>query len=99
MRMFFDDLLKIKRLKGTAPNRNYVATATADGVIQPLGKERGQFDAEQFGSTYVAYVDVATPVNESDRVTDHNSVVYTVQQVVVRDVGMLQYKELILKRN
>lgn len=100
MRLFYDSLIKIKRFKATTGNKkSYVATATADASIQALGKEGGQLDQGMFGSTFVAYVEVDTPVQKGDRVTDENDVVYSVTDVVVRDTGSIPFKEIIIKTN
>jgi len=99
MRQFYEDLIVIKTPKALTGNvKNYVATATADASIQPLGKEGGGLDTGIFGRTFIAYVDESTYANKGDRVRDQNGTVYDVTDVVIRDIGGLAHKELILKK-
>lgn len=99
MRVFHDQQIKIKRLKATTGNlRNYVATATADCNLQPLGKDRTQVDAGVFGSSYIAYVDAGVSVIVGDRVVGKDGTAYSVTQVIERDIGAFPYKEILLKK-
>lgn len=98
MRIVFNDTVVIRRLKGSGNIRTLIATATGEASIQPLGKDRSQFDAGTFGAMYVAYVEADLAVNQADRVTDSNKVQYDVTQVILRDNGPFTYKELVLKR-
>ena len=98
MRILYDQQIRIKRYKGAGNVRSYVATATADCSIQPLGKDRNQMQDGVFGQTYMAYVDEDTSVQVGDRVVDRNGVAYTVSQVVTREYGAFPYKELVIKK-
>lgn len=96
---FYDKIVKIKRLKTTSGNlRAYVATATADASIQPLGKDRTQFREGVFGDQFTAYMSADVPVQVGDRLSEAG-VIYTVTQVVQRDFGMDPYKELVIKKS
>lgn len=100
MNILHDTVIKIQRLKTKSGNlRAFVATATADCALQPLGKDRGQLDTGLFGSTYVAYVDEDIPVEAGDRVVDGNGVAYSVTQVSVRDNGVNPHKVVVLKKS
>ena len=100
MRQHYDHLIKVYRLKIKSGNiRHYVATATADASIQPLGKDRGIVEAGVFGSSYAGYVDGNTSVQTGDQVKDQNGVIYQVTEVVVRDFGAFPYKQLMLKKS
>jgi len=99
MRQYYDRLIKVKRLKEISGNkRGYVATATADCCIQPLGKEGEEVKDGLFGRTFVCYLDIATPVQKGWRVQDYDGTVYDVTEMVERDWGAFPYKELILKK-
>lgn len=98
MREHYERLIKVKRLKTTSGSKKeYVATATADCAIQPLGKSGSQFDSGVFGKEYVAYCDADVPVEKGDMVTDDNGVKYSVMEVVVRDYGAFPYKQLTIR--
>ena len=98
MRDHYHNTIKVKRLKTLSGNkRNYVATATADASIQPLGKNSQDFDKGMFGTKYVAYCDDAVPAQKGDLVTDENGNKYTIEAIVVRDYGCFPYKMLTLK--
>ncbi len=98
-RFNYDKIVKIKRLKTTSGNlRAYVATATADASIQPLGKDRGQIREGVFGDQFVAFLDAEIPVQVGDRLTE-DGVTYSVTQVVQRDFGAFPYKECVLKKS
>ena len=99
-RVHYDDQIKIKRMKTSSGNkRRFVATATADVSIQPLGRDRGAIQEGVFGSHYNAFVEEDTDIKVGDKVVDMNSVTYAVTEVVVRDHGAFQYKELLLKKS
>jgi hypothetical protein len=99
MRQFHDNMLKISRLKTTSGNiRNYVATATAEADIQPLGRDRGQVDVGVFGKTYIAYIESNITVQKGDRCQDRNGVVYMVSEVTTREFGAYPYQELLLNK-
>lgn len=100
MRQFYDDSIRIQRLKATSGNkREYVATATGDTSLQPLGKDRGQVDIGVFGNSFVAYVDPDIPAAVGDRVVNKNGTAFQVTEVILRDFGAFPYKELILKKS
>ena len=100
MRIFQDDQIRISRLKTTSGSKMaYVATATADATIQPLGKGQGQLDTGLYGSTYVAYCDDSVPVQKGDRIKDRDGNIYNVDSVITRPYGSFPYKEIILKRS
>lgn len=85
-------------MKGTT-KRALIATATADMSIQPLGKRGGEIDTGVYGTTYVAYMDVSTPIQKADQVEDPNGTKYSVVDVHVRDAtAFLTHKEVILER-
>ena len=95
--ILYDMQIKIKRLKAGSGNvRGFVATATGDGSIQPIAKESSAIADGQYGSLYVAYIEVDLPCRRGDQVTDENSVVYSVKDVVLRDTGPFPHKELVL---
>ena len=99
MQIFYDELITIKRLKTLSGSiKNYVATATAEASIQPLGKEKAQLAEGQFGAVFVAYVPIETSVFESDKVRDSKGNFYNVSKVVERDYGAFPYVELLLKK-
>ena len=99
MNLFYNDLLQIRRHKIVSGNRRaYIATATAEASIQPLGKEKGALDIGQFGATFVAYVDMNVSIKKGDRVKDKAGNIYNVHNLIVRDYGAFPYQELILKK-
>lgn len=98
MRIFYDDTIRIQRLKGSGNIRKYVATATAEASIQPLGKDRAAIDTGVFGKSFIAYCDAEIPAAVDDRVVDRNGNAYTITDVVIREFGAFPYKEMILKR-
>lgn len=99
MRIFYQDQIKVKRMKGSGNVKSLVATATADCSLQPLGRDRGNIEVGVFGSSYIAYMDSDVPIEVGDMVTDRNGTKYSVTDVVVRDYGAFPYKEVILKRS
>lgn len=99
MTIFFDKQIIIKRYKTRSGNkRTLVSTATADVAIQPLGKQGSEISEGTFGSTYVAYVEVDTPVQKADKILDSNGIEYSVTDVILRDYGGLQHKEVIMEK-
>ena len=100
MRHLYDAQIKISRLKTSSGNlRRYVATATADCALQPMGKDAASIRDGLYGSTYVAYVDEDVTAEKGDKVKDQNGVQYTVSDVIPRDYGAIPYKEIILKKS
>lgn len=99
MRHFYDDLIKVSRLKTISGNKmGFIATATAESSIQPLGKEGGELSEGVFGTTYICYVDSDVPVQKGDRVRDQNGTIYSVTDVILREWGAFPYKEIIVKK-
>lgn len=102
IRQFYEDLIVIKRLKARSVldkiSKGYVCTATADASIQPLGKEGGELSEGVFGRTFIAYVELGTPVKQGDRVKDQNGTQYDVTEVVEREFGAFPYIEIIMKK-
>lgn len=94
----YDNILIVKRLKATTGNRqSYIATATADAHLQPLGKNGQQLQDGVFGSFYVAYVEADVCVSKGDRVEDEEGNAYEVSEILRHDFGAFPYKELVLK--
>lgn len=99
MNLHYDYTIKVYKLKPLSGSvRHYVATATADATIQPLGKERGGIQEGQYGAKFIGYCDDTVPVQETDRVKDQNGHYYVVVNVTLRDYGAFPYKELILQK-
>jgi hypothetical protein len=97
--MLFSTTVKVKRLKATSGNnRGYVATATGEASIQPIAKEPNEIASGQFGTLYVAYVEVDLPAQRGDKLTDPNGTVYIVKEVMKREQGAYPHQELTLTR-
>jgi hypothetical protein len=91
--------VKVKRMKTSSGNtRRFVATATGDASIQPIGNEPSELVAGRFGTVYVAYVEVDLPVQKGDQITDPEGTVYVVKEVAKRDNIPLAHQELTLTR-
>jgi hypothetical protein len=97
--ILYDTIVKVKRLKTTSGNaRALVATATGDASIQPIAKEPNAIADGQFGTLYVAYVEIDLPARKGDTLTDPDGTAYVVKDVIPRDNSPFPYKELTLKR-
>jgi len=97
--ILYDTTVKIKRLKTTSGNtRALVATATGEASIQPVAKESSAIADGQYGTLYVAYVEVDLPAQPGDTLTDPDGTVYSVIQTITRDTTPLPHKELTLQR-
>ena len=91
--------VKVKRMKTSSGNtRRFVATATGDASIQPIGNEPSELVAGRFGTVYVAYVEVDLTVQKGDQITDPDGTVYVVKEVAKRENIPLAHQELTLTR-
>lgn len=98
MRQFHDAQIKVSRLKQRSGNlRAYVATATADASVQPLGKDAVSIREGVYGSSYQAFVEEDVDIQKGDRVVS-DGVTYSVTDVIDRPYGAFPYKEVVLKR-
>ncbi len=97
--ILYDTVVKVKRLKTSSGNtRRYVATATGEASVQPLGQESVELQGGMTGTPYVAYVEVDLPVRQGDHLTDPEGTVYVVREVLKRDTAPFPHQELTLNK-
>lgn len=97
--IFYDTTVKIKRLKAKTGNmRAFVATATGQASIQPIAQEPNEIVNGQFGTLYVAYVEIDLPAQKSDKLTDPDGNVYIIKEVFKRDTFPFPHQELTLTK-
>lgn len=95
---FFDKTVIIHRLKTTTGNKKtYQSTATVDGAIQSLDREARQKQGITEEKAWVGYFEEDADVKEGDHLTDsYTNRVYQVREVVLKDYGINQHKQLLL---
>lgn len=97
IRRFFDQDVVVRRLRTLSGNlKSYQATATVEGHIQSLDKEARQLLGIVEEKGWKAWFPVDADINEKDRITDEDGVVYEVREVVTKDYGANQHKECVL---
>ncbi len=88
IRRFFDQDIVVSRLRVLGGDRRgYSSTATVEGHIQELDTEARQALGIIEERGWTAYFDVNTDINEQDRLTDENGVVYVVREITKKDYG------------
>jgi hypothetical protein len=97
--ILYDTTVRVKRRKAGSGNvRHYVATATGEAAIQPVAKEPNAIADGQYGTLYVAYVEIDLPAQAGDQLVDPRGVVYTVKEVIRRDSWPFPHQELTLTK-
>jgi len=97
--ILYDTIIKVKKQKASTGNsRRYVATATGEASIQPIAKEPNSIADGQYGTLFVAYVEVDLPASQGDQITDPSGLVYIVKEAVTRDTWPFPHKVLTLTR-
>ena len=97
IKRFFDQDVVVRRLSATTGKlKEYQATATVEGHIQSLDKEARQLLGIIEEKGWKAWFPVDADINEKDRITDENGVVYEVREVVKKNYGINEHLETVL---
>lgn len=98
IRRFFDKTVTVQRLKNIDGTRSgFYSTATADGAIQELSAEARQTIGIVEGRAWRAWFDEDVNIQEGDKITDSNGVIYKVREVTTKDYGINRHREVIME--
>jgi len=94
--LFTQDII-IRRYKTVSGNRKILAaTATVDGMIQNMDKEKAQLLGIISERAFVAYFDINEDVQLGDNIQDRYGKKYTVKDIVKKDYGINTHLECVL---
>jgi len=97
IRRFFDQNVVVRRLKTSVGRRkSFQSTATVEGHIQGLDDEARQRLGIIEEKGWKAWFAVDADVNEGDEILGDDGKTYEVREVVIKDYGTNQHKEVIL---
>lgn len=97
IRRFFDQNVTIKRLSTISGRRRaYQATATVEGHIQGLDREARQVSGIIEEKAWKAWFEVDADIQENDILVDTNGTEFKIREIVKKDYGVNQHKEVIL---
>jgi len=97
IRRFFDQDVIIRRLSTISGNRKaYQTTATVEGHIQGLDDEAKQALGIIEEKVWKAWFEVDTDIQENDTLTGDDGKEYKIREIVTKDYGINQHKEVIL---
>ena len=97
IRRFFDQDVVIRRLSTISGRKKaYQSTATVEGHIQGLDNEaRGVLGINE-EKAWKAWFSVDADLQENDVLVDKNGTEYKIREIVTKDYGVNQHKEVIL---
>jgi len=97
IRRFFDQDVIIRRLSTISGYRkSYSSTATVEGHIQGLDDEARQALGIVEEKAWKAWFPVDANLQENDVLVDKNGVEYNIREIVTKDYGINQHREVIL---
>ena len=97
IRRFFDKSVVIRRLRTISGRRkSYSSTATVEGHIQGLGDEAREKLGIIEEKAWKAWFDVDVDIKEQDILVDENGTEFKIREIVTKDYGVNQHKEVIL---
>lgn len=95
---FFDENIVIRRLRTTTgQKKTFQATATVEAHIQESSPEARQALGILEERAWVAWMDIESDINEGDRVTGADGMIYTVREVTIKNYGINEHKEVLLE--
>jgi len=97
IRRFFDQNVVIRRLRSISGNlKSYQATATVEGHIQGLADEARQALGIVEEKAWKAWFPVDADISENDVLVDKNGTEFKIREIVTKDYGINQHREVIL---
>jgi hypothetical protein len=94
--LFTQDII-IRRYKTVSGNRKILAaTATVDGMIQNMDKEKAQLLGILSERTFIAYLDIDVNIQLGDNIVDRYGKKYTVKEITKKDYGINTHLECVL---
>ena len=97
IKRFFDQDVVVRRLRTLSGNkRTFQATATVEGHIQELDQRSRQALGIVHEQGWEAWFSEDADINEGDKITDENGVVYVVREKVVKAYGINRHTQCVL---
>lgn len=98
IRRFFNQDIVVRRARDIAgtDKSSFQSTATVEGHIQALDVEHRQRLDIIEEKAWIGWFPVDATIQDGDRITDENGIIYNVREVVTKSYGINQHKEVIL---
>ncbi len=97
IKRFFDQNVVVRRLRTVSGRRkSFQATATVEGHIQELDQRARQALGIIHEQGWEAWFAEDAEIQEGDKVTDENGVIYIVREKVVKAYGINRHTQCVL---